>query len=65
MICTDGIRQLPCLADLGYGHEFFTRLDSEVPDPVELTALHMVASVARQPISGSLHPGIGREQMDY
>jgi hypothetical protein len=64
-IRTDGARQLRRFADLGYQHEYFTQLGSDIPAHVNMPAVHMVASQLKRWIEGTLHQGISREQLAY
>jgi ISXO2-like transposase domain len=64
-IRTDGARQLRRFADLGYKHEYFTELGSDVPAHVNMPAVHMAASQLKRWIDGTLHQGVSREQLAY
>lgn len=64
-IRTDGARQLRRFADLGYQHEYFTQLGSDIPAHVNMPAVHMAASQLKRWIDGTLHQGISREQLGY
>ncbi|AMM34744.1 transposase (plasmid) [Sinomonas atrocyanea] len=64
-IRTDGARQLRRFADLGYQHEYFTQLGSDIPAHVNMPAVHMAASQLKRWIDGTLHQGISREQLAY
>lgn len=62
---TDGAGQLRRFADLGYQHEYFTQLGSDIPAHVNMPAVHMAASQLKRWIEGTLHQGISREQLAY
>lgn len=64
-ILTDGARQLRRFADLGYQHEYFTQLGSDIPAHVKMPAVHMAASQLKRWIDGTLQQGISREQLAY
>lgn len=63
-IRTDGSRMLRRLGDLGYTHEFTTGYNAEDPNEV-LPGVHLVASLMKRWLIGTLHYGIAEEHLPY
>ncbi len=57
--------QMPRAGGLGYQHDYFTRLGSDIRAHVNMPAVHMAASQLKRWIDGTLHQGISREQLGY
>lgn len=64
-IRTDEATQLRRFAKLGYEHEYFTQLGSDIPAHVNMPAVHMAASQLKRWIDGTLHQGISKAQLAY
>lgn len=63
LIRTDGARGLRRLANLGYSHEYVTGYSTD-PDEV-LPGVHLVASLVKRWIAGTLHHRMSDEHMPY
>jgi len=63
-IRTDGAKVLRRLSDLGYTHEFTTGYNAEDPNEV-LPGVHLVASLLKRWLIGTLHYGIAEEHLPY
>ena len=61
---TDGAKVLRRLSDLGYTHEFTTGYNAEDPNEV-LPGVHLVASLLKRWLIGTLHYGIAEEHLPY
>lgn len=55
VVKTDGARELRRLGGLGYDHIYFTQLGSTVPAHVDLPGVHIVASLLKRWLTGTLH----------
>jgi len=64
-IRTDGARHLRALFDLGYQHEYFVGLTSTLPAHVFLPGVHMVASLLKRWLTGTLHYAASQDHLDY
>jgi len=64
-IRTDGARHLRVLSDLGYQHEYFVGLTSALPAHVFLPGVHMVASLLKRWLTGTLHYAASQDHLDY
>nr|WP_307826986.1 IS1595 family transposase [Subtercola frigoramans] len=62
---TDGARELRRLSGLGYDHTYFTQLGSSVPAHVDLPGVHMVASLLKRWLTGTLHYGASSDHLAY
>jgi transposase-like protein len=63
-IRTDGARMLRRLGDLGYDHEYATAYNS--PDKAkELPGVHMVASLLKRWLIGTLHYRVSDKHLEY
>lgn len=65
LIRTDGARELQRLAKLGYEHERHVQLGSETPAHVTLYGVHMVASLLKRWLEGTLHYGASADHLAY
>ena len=63
-IHTDGARLLRRLAAMGYTHEYVTAYNVEDPDTV-LPGVHMIASLLKRWLIGTLHYGISEQHLPY
>lgn len=64
-IRTDGARHLRVLSDLGYQHEYFVGLTSTQPAHINLPGVHLVASLLKRWLTGTLHYAASQEHLDY
>ena len=64
-IKTDGATKLKRLAGLGYGHERFVGVDSDEPAHVNLPGVHMVGSLLKRWLTGTLHYAVSQEHLAY
>ena len=64
-IKTDGARELRRLSGLGFDHQYFTQLGSNTPAHIDLPAVHLVASLLKRWLIGTMHYGVSREQLGY
>ena len=64
-IRTDGARHLRVLSDLGYQHEYFVGLTSTLPAHAFLPGVHLVASLLKRWLTGTLHYAASQEHLDY
>jgi ISXO2-like transposase domain/Transposase zinc-ribbon domain len=64
LIRTDGARMFRKLPDLGYDHEYVTGYDSPAIDEV-LPGVHLVASLLKRWIAGTLHHHVSLEHLPY
>lgn len=65
LVRTDGATELPRLAGLGYGHERHVQLGSDIPAHVSLYGVHIVASLLKRWLEGTLHYGARAEHLGY
>lgn len=65
LIKTDGARQLRRLSTMGFEHQYFTGLDSKTPAHVNLPGVHMVASLLKRWLTGTLHYAVTQEHLAY
>lgn len=65
MVRTDGTRTLRKLATLGYEHTYFVGLDSDTPAHVNLPGVHIVASLLKRWLTGTLHFAVSQQQLGY
>ena len=63
-IHTDGAYTLRRLAELGYTHTFTTSYDAAEPEAV-LPGVHLVASLLKRWINGTLQHNVSREHLGY
>ena len=61
-IKTDGAANLKRLSGLGYQHERFVGLDSKEPAHVNLPGVHVVASLLKRWLTGTLHYAVSQER---
>jgi transposase-like protein len=64
-IRTDGARNLRRLSERGYTHEYTVMLASAEPAHEHLPGVHIVASLLKRWIAGTLHHGITKRHLDY
>jgi transposase-like protein len=64
-IRTDGARNLRHLGEQGFSHEYRVLISSVEPAHDYLPGVHLVASLLKRWIAGTLHHGISRRQLDY
>ena len=64
-IRTDGARPLRALSDLGYQHEYFVGLTAALPAHIFLPGVHMVASLLKRWLTGTLHYAVSQEHLAY
>ena len=62
---TDGAANLKRLSGLGYQHERFVGLESKEPAHVNLPGVHMVASLLKRWLTGTLHYAVSQEHLAY
>jgi hypothetical protein len=62
---TDGATELRRLAKPGYEHERHVQLGSEIPTHVTLYGVHMVASLLKRWLEGTLHHGASGDHLAY
>lgn len=65
VIKTDGATNLRRLSQLGYEHQYFVGLDSDEPAHVNLPGVHMVASLLKRWLTGTLHYAVSQEHLAY
>jgi len=65
LIRTDGATELRRLAKLGYEHERHVQLGSDIPAHVSLYGVHMVASLLKRWLEGTLHYGASDQHLGY
>ena len=65
LIRTDGATELKRLAKLGYEHERHVQLGSDIPPHVSLYGVHMVASLLKRWLEGTLHYGASNQHLGY
>lgn len=64
-IRTDGLRVYRKLADLGYTHEYIVGLASDQPAHESLPGVHLVSSLLKRWIAGTLHLRFTPDQLPY
>lgn len=64
-IRTDGQRTFRQLAAQGFTHEYHVVSTSEKPAHEFMPGVHLVASLLKRWIAGTLHHGIAKRQLDY
>lgn len=64
-IRTDGATNLRKLAELGYEHTYFVGQDSDEPAHVNLPGVHMIASLLKRWLTGTLHYAVSQEHLAY
>jgi hypothetical protein len=65
VIKTDGATNLRKLSQLGYEHQYFVGLGSDEPAHVNLPGVHMVASLLKRWLTGTLHYAVSQEHLAY
>lgn len=64
-IKTDGDRQLRRLSTMGFEHQYFVGLGSKEPAHVNLPGVHMIASLLKRWLTGTLHYAVSQEHLAY
>jgi len=64
-IKTEGAINLKRLAGLGYQHQRFVGIDSAEPAHVNLPGVHMVGSLLKRWLTGTLHYAVSQEHLAY
>lgn len=64
-IRTDGAINLRRLSKLGFQHEYFVGLGSTEPAHVNLPGVHMIASLLKRWLTGTLHYAVSQEHLAY
>lgn len=64
LIKTDGAI-LRKLAAMGYQHQFFVGVDTAEPAHVNLPGVHMIASLLKRWLTGTLHYAVSQEHLAY
>ena len=65
LIKTDGATNLRKLSQMGYEHQFFIGLDSAEPAHVSLPGVHMIGSLLKRWLTGTLHYAVTQEHLAY
>jgi transposase-like protein len=65
LVKTDGATNLRKLADMGYQHQAFVGVDSPEPAHVNLPGVHMVGSLLKRWLTGTLHYAVSQEHLGY
>ena len=65
LIKTDGASTFRRLPAMGYQHQFFVGTDSIEPAHVNLPGVHMVASLLKRWLTGTLHYAVSQEHLAY
>ena len=64
-IRTDGARHLRALSDLANQHEYFVSVTSTEPAHVHLPGVHMVGSLLKRWLTGTLHYAASQDHLAY
>lgn len=64
-IKTDGARELRRLSRLGYQHDYYTQLGGTTPAHVDLPGVHIVASLLKRWLQGTLQYGASSDHLAY
>jgi len=65
LVKTDGASILRKLTDLGYEHQAFVGVDSPEPAHVNLPGVHMIGSLLKRWLTGTLHYAVTQEHLAY
>ena len=65
IIKTDGDRQLRRLSTMGFEHQYFVGQGAQEPAHVNLPGVHMVASLLKRWLTGTLHYAVSQEHLAY
>jgi transposase-like protein len=65
LIKTDGAPYFKRLTAAGYEHQAFVGVDSQVPAHVNLPGVHMVSSLLKRWLTGTLHYAVSQEHLGY
>lgn len=64
-IRTDGAGNLRRLSEMGFTHEYHSMISSKEPAHEVMPGVHLVASLLKRWLAGTLHYGIAKEKLDY
>ncbi len=65
LVKTDGASILRKLTDMGYEHQAFIGVDSPEPAHVNLPGVHMIGSLLKRWLTGTLHYAVTQEHLAY
>ena len=65
LVKTDGATNLRKLSDMGYEHQAFVGVDSPEPAHVSLPGVHMVGSLLKRWLTGTLHYAVSQDHLGY
>ncbi len=65
LVKTDGVSILRKLTDLGYEHQAFVGVDSPEPAHVNLPGVHMIGSLLKRWLTGTLRYAVTQEHLAY
>jgi len=65
LVKTDGASILRKLTDMGYEHQAFIGVDSPEPAHVDLPGVHMIGSLLKRWLTGTLHYAVTQEHLAY
>ena len=65
LVKTDGASILRKLTDLGYEHQAFVGVDNPEPAHVNLPGVHMIGSLLKRWLTGTLHYAVTQEHLAY
>lgn len=65
LIKTDGAMNLRRLSGMGYSHQYFVGTGSKVPAHVNLPGVHLIASLLKRWLTGTLHYAVSQEHLGY
>ena len=65
LVKTDGATNLRKLPEMGYQHQAFVGVDSPEPAHVNLPGVHMVGSLLKRWLTGTLHYAVSQEHLGY
>ena len=65
LVKTDGAGGLRKLAEMGYQHQAFVGTDSPEPAHVNLPGVHMIGSLLKRWLTGTLHYAVSQEHLAY
>src|SRR6185437_5346500 len=65
VIKTDGATNLKRLAGLGYQHQRFVGVERKEPAHVNMPGVHMVGSLLKRWLTGTLHYAVSQEHLAY
>jgi transposase-like protein len=65
LIKTDGATNLRKLSEMGYEHQFFVGQDTAEPAHVNLPGVHVIGSLLKRWLTGTLHYAVSQEHLAY